>query len=45
MKKEELPQASEILGKAFASQPSSFVIYKGISDLERLSKMINYVGV
>ncbi len=34
---EELPQAIDVLGKAFATQPSSFAIYKGRtqSDIER----------
>jgi len=43
MKEKDIQQASEILGKAFATQPSSLAIYKGISDPEQLSNMMSTV--
>ena len=40
MRKEELPLASEVLGNAFATQPSSFAIYRGRSDIARRMQFI-----
>ena len=40
IEKEEFSQASKILGRAFATQPSTFAIYKGISDIDRLSDIM-----
>ena len=36
---QELSQASDVLGKAFATQPSSFAIFPGKSDIERRMKI------
>jgi ribosomal protein S18 acetylase RimI-like enzyme len=43
IKSEELPLATQMLGKAFATQPSSFAIYKGVSDRELLSNRMALV--
>ena len=40
MRKEGLPQASEVLGKAFATQPSTLAIYRGRSDLARRMQFV-----
>ncbi len=40
IRREELPQASEVLGKAFATQPSSLAIYRGKSDIARRLKFV-----
>ncbi|MFC1919166.1 hypothetical protein ACFLWX_00030 [Chloroflexota bacterium] len=39
MQPEELFQALDVLGKAFATQPSSIAIYKDGSDIERRIKI------
>lgn len=38
MRKEELPQALDVLAKAFSTQPSSFAIFPGKTDIERRMK-------
>ena len=38
IERDEFKEASGMLGKAFATQPSSFAIYKGVTDIELLSK-------
>lgn len=43
IEKDEFTQASKILGKAFATQPSSFAIYKGVSDIDLLSSRMALV--
>jgi ribosomal protein S18 acetylase RimI-like enzyme len=43
IKEDEFIQASKILGKAFATQPSSFAIYKGVSDIDLLSTRMTLV--
>jgi hypothetical protein len=40
LRKEELAQASDVLGKAFAAQPSSPVIYLDKSDVARRMQIV-----
>ncbi|MBU2534971.1 MAG: GNAT family N-acetyltransferase [Chloroflexi bacterium] len=40
IRKEELPQASDVLGKAFATQPSSPAIYRDKSDIARRMQIV-----
>jgi predicted N-acetyltransferase YhbS len=40
MRKEELSQTSEVIGKAFATQPSSLAIYRNKADLANRMKIV-----